>query len=96
MINQFLCLLFAPKYVVMKGIQIENRAAMFLGINPVFSYDDYFGWVVNFSNKKGSYYPDKIHTIIWTRRSLRKWRKLLSKNGDTSILAREFFVWSKI
>jgi len=95
MINKLLCLLFAPKYVIMKGVQIENRALMFLGINPVFSHDKSFGWIVTFSNIDQSYYADNIYKIIWSRKSLRKWQKLLGRYGS-AVLAREFFIWSKI
>ena len=95
MINKILCLLFAPKYVVMRGVQIENRALMFLGVNPAFSHDPNFGWVVTFSNKGRSYYADSIYKIIWSRKSLMKWRKLLGKRGS-AVLARELFVWNKI
>lgn len=84
---------FRPKYVVMKGLQIENRAIMFIGAHPKWASDDYGNAVVRFKNCKYEYCRGKVYRRIWTMRGLRKWRKLVGP--DTKCLTKEFFGWRR-
>ena len=68
-----------PKYVVMRGVKIDNRMIMFIGAHPVFSKDEYGNKVVSFSNVNSAYYAKAIHKRIWTFGELRKWRRLIGK-----------------
>ena len=71
---------FKPKCVVMKGIQINNVALMFIGYNPQYSTDDFGVKTVKFSNHKSEFYVSNIYRRIWTLKSLCKWRRLIGKD----------------
>ena len=49
--------LLKPKYVVMKGLEIENRAIMFIGKNIEFVGNNR----IKFSNDTGTYRKKNIH-----------------------------------
>jgi len=68
-----------PKYVVMRGIKIENRMIMFIGSNPVFSETLSGDKILRFSNNSAAFYKDNIYKRIWTYRELIKWRRLIGK-----------------
>lgn len=82
---------FRPRYVVMKGLQIDNRRVMFIGAVQAFSKDDYGNSVMNFKNSPHRYYADKIYKRIWTFRQLMKWRRLLG--SKTTVVKYELFRW---
>ena len=65
--------LLYPKYVIMKGVQIENRAIMFLGIDTELVYDDYGYPELKFSNMKANYYRNNIYKRIYTFKELLTW-----------------------
>lgn len=82
MLNDLLCFFRYyrnPRYVVMKGLSIENRALMFVGANPTFKKDEYGSSVVTFTNHDLEYYPSNIYKRIWTFKELMRWRRLLGK-----------------
>ncbi len=85
---------FRPRYVVMKGIQVENRAIMYIGANPKFKKDDFGNTVVSFSNCTSEYFASNIYCGIWTFKSLLKWRRLIG--GNTKCLARHYFKWHRV
>ena len=70
-----------PKYVVMRGIKIENRMIMYIGANPVYSKDDHGNKTVSFSNCDFNYYATNIYKRIWTLKELIKWRRLIGKTS---------------
>jgi len=83
-----------PKYVVMRGIEIDNRAIMFLGANPVFTKDEYGNKVMRFSNCKYEYYKDRIHTRIWSFKGLINWRRMVG--SDTKFLQKVSGKWIRL
>jgi len=85
---------FRPKYVVMKGVQIENRAIMYIGAHPEFKKDDHGNSVVNFKNCKHEYYASNIYLRIWTFKSLLKWRRLTGRG--TRVLSKNCFKWQRV
>ncbi len=71
--------LLHPKYVVMRGIKIENRMIMFIGSHPVFSETLSGDKILRFSNNNAVFYKKNIYKRIWTYRELIKWRRLIGK-----------------
>jgi len=68
-----------PKYVVMRGVKIENRMIMFIGANPVFFETLSGDKILRFSNNRSAFYKGNIYKRIWTYRELIKWRRLIGK-----------------
>jgi len=75
---------FKPKYVVMKGIGIDNRAIMFLGNVKQYGSDSYGNKTIKFKNQKYEYYYSNIHERIWSSKRLKHWRRLIG--DDTKCL----------
>lgn len=84
-----------PKYRIMNGIRIENRAIMFLGADPIEPLDTktemkIHGYVdenyqkskISFKNQKYTYYKSNKYCTIWTFKQLIKWRRLLPKDDS--------------
>ena len=85
-----------PKYVIMKGAHVGNRALLFMGANPKYKVDDYGNTLISFSNTGDDwYYESRIYIKIYTRRKLIKWRRLLGKNKRT-VLERRIGKWCEI
>ena len=74
----------------MKGLQIENRAIMFLGARPITPRDtrdeiETHGYVdegyqkrkVSFKNQKATYWKSNMYCRIWTFKGLIKWARKL-------------------
>jgi hypothetical protein len=80
--------------VVMKGLQMGNRAIMYIGAHPEFKKDDYGNSVVSFKNCKNEYYSSNIYRRIWTFKQLLRWRRLVGV--DTKCLARSYFKWRRV
>jgi len=84
---------FLPKYLIMKGIQIDNRTIMFIGAHPKYAVDDYGNKILTFSNTDTTaYYASNIHARIYTLKGLRKWRKLIGRRNQRC-LSKVFFSW---
>lgn len=66
-----------PKYLVMKGIQVEDRFIAFLGANPVYGESEFGVKTVTFSNQKYEYWASNTYKRIYTMRELYFWRRLL-------------------
>ena len=80
----------------MKGIQIDNRAIMFLGIDTELGKEKYYGSsILKFSNMTSKYYPSNIHKRIYTFKQLLKWRRLLNRTNSECLEYRNF-KWQKI
>ena len=83
-----------PKYVVMKGIGIDNRAIMFLGVTSWRGKDGYGNKVIKFKNQKYEYYYNKIYIRIWTIKQLKHWRKMIGV--DTRCLEKRKGKWCRL
>jgi len=92
----------------MKGIQIENRAIMFLGARPIPPKDrkreiETHGYVdegyqklkISFENQKYTYWRSSRYKIIWTFKDLIRWRRMLPKD-DSRCLEKVKGQWQKI
>lgn len=77
----FLKYYLKPRYVIMKGISIEDRAIMFIGAHPKFEKNNIGQRLVTFKNRRNKYYASNIYKRIWTLKSLIKWRRLIGKNN---------------
>ena len=110
MINIFKCIEYYrnPKYRIMKGIQIQNRAIMFLGANPRPPKDkarliETHGYVddsiqslkISFKNQNDTYWKSNMYCRIWTFKGLIKWARILPKNGN-AVLELKYGKWNKI
>jgi len=97
-----------PKYMIMKGIQINNRAIMFLGATPISPRDreeemkthgyideSYQKLKISFKNQKYTYYKSNVHKVIWTFKELIRWRRMLPKN-DSRCLEYRNLKWQNI
>ena len=84
-----------PRYVIMQGIQIDNRAIMFLGARPCEPKDrrrelDIHGYVdesaqrlkISFENQELTYWKSNRYKIIWTFKELMYWRRMLPNNNS--------------
>ena len=84
-----------PKYRIMQGIKIDNRAVMFLGANPIKPLDTSeqlktFGYIdkeiqemkISFKNQKFTYWKSKMYCRIWTFKQLIKWARLVGGKGS--------------
>jgi hypothetical protein len=85
---------FRPRYVVMKGLQIDNRAFMFIGARATFLKDEYGNSIMSFSNNEHQYYTDRIYKRIWTFKQLMKWRRLLGK--EMKVVEHRNFRWQEL
>lgn len=101
--------LINPKYRIMKGMHIENRAIMFLGAYPIKPRDtkdelrihgyideSYQKLKISFKNQKYTYYKSNKYKTIWTFRELLKWRRLLPKDDSVCLEKTLLHGWSKI
>ena len=103
--------LINPKYVVMKGIQIDNRAIMFIGARPTAPYDkkreiEIHGYVsedtqklkISFENQKyQTYWKSNKYKTIYTFRELMFWVRLVGANGYKTVQYNKLkFKWEKI
>jgi len=70
---------FHPKYVIMRGVQMDDRAIMFIGANPVITTSDCGNKMVAFSNHDNQYYMSAMYKRIWTFKELLKVRRLVGK-----------------
>jgi len=94
--DSFIKKLLYPKYVIMKGIQIDNRAIMFLGINTKLTKEKLYNHnVLEFSNHSSQYYTSNIYKRIYTFKQLLKWYRLLGKK-DSKCLEYKSFKWQHI
>jgi len=103
LINYYL----SPKYRIMKGIQIDNRAIMFIGAYPIEPRDTVeeiriHGYVddsfqklkISFKNQTATYYKSNQYKTIWTFRELLKWRRLLPRD-DSRVLEKTLTGWKR-
>lgn len=77
-IKKFINYYKKPKYIIMKGIQIQNRAILFIGVDADFSREH----EVKFSNHKQPYWRSNILKRIWTFKELLEWRRKLPENSS--------------
>jgi hypothetical protein len=76
LIDRILIRLTKPKHLILKGCQVENRAALTLGLKASYSKDDYGNRVVSFSNTGDSkYYLNNCEEVIKTKRRLLWWKR---------------------
>ena len=86
-----------PKYRIMKGVRIDNRALLFLAACPItprnlqeeykihgYCDEDFHRkHYISFKNQKFTYSKSNMLCVIWTFRNLLKWARLLKTNaGD--------------
>lgn len=77
-----------PKYVVMRGIKIDDRALYFLGKNAVQSLEYAGAWSLVTNDQTGNrnwlrtyeYFKSNKYKRIWTMKQLRGVRRKLGKN----------------
>ena len=98
-----------PKYMVMKGVCIDDRCVLFIGAYPTcpHKYKDkeikiqgycdeaYLKFLVEFKNQEFTYYKSNKLCTIWTFKELIKWRRLLPKEGYT-VLEKKDKEWQHI
>ena len=92
-----------PRYVIMKGICVEDRCLLYLGVNAEYSKDDYNNTLVSFSNRKQIYggeryfyYSNRLYKRIWTFKQLIRWRRLLGKSGEAVLRKTKLNGWEKL
>jgi len=99
-IADFIEYFFRPKYVIMRGAHIDNRALLFIGSSAIYIREDNIGYVEfrnmnNIFNKPYRYYSSNIYKKIYSRKELKKWRKLLGDRHE-AVLEYRCMDWRRL
>jgi len=100
---------YNPRYVIMQGVRIDNRAIMLLGARPCEPKDTkdemrIHGYIdkeaqrlkISFENQDYTYWKSNRYKIIWTFKELIFWRKMLPSGNSKCLEKTPFGKWHTI